>query len=57
MPLIQGVTDETEAKLAEGRRVYAKLVEHLPPSTAAKLAVELNGWSGRACMAEALSER
>ena len=41
--LIQGITDATEAKLAEGRRVYAKLIEHLPPSTAAKLAAELSG--------------
>lgn len=41
--LIQGITDETEAKLIEGRRIYAKLIEHLPPSTAAKLAAELSG--------------
>jgi 16S rRNA (cytidine1402-2'-O)-methyltransferase len=41
--LIQGVTDEADAQLAEGRRVYAKLIEHLPPSTAAKLAAELTG--------------
>jgi len=41
--MIQGVADEIEAKIAEGRRVYAKLNEHLPPSTAAKLAAELTG--------------
>lgn len=41
--LIQGVGDDAEAKLVEGRRVYAKLVEHLPPSTAAKLAAEITG--------------
>jgi 16S rRNA (cytidine1402-2'-O)-methyltransferase len=46
--LIQGITDETEAKLIEGRRVYAKLIEHLPPSTAAKLAAELTGASRKA---------
>jgi 16S rRNA (cytidine1402-2'-O)-methyltransferase len=46
--LIQGITDETEAKLVEGRRVYAKLIEHLPPSTAAKLAAELTGASRKA---------
>lgn len=32
-----------EAKLAEGRRVYARLVEYLPPSQAARLAAELSG--------------
>ena len=41
--LVQGVGDETEAKLIEGRRLYAKLCEHLPPSAAAKLAAELSG--------------
>jgi 16S rRNA (cytidine1402-2'-O)-methyltransferase len=46
--LIQGVSDDTEAKLAEGRRVYAKLIEHLPPSTAAKLAADLTGASRKA---------
>jgi len=40
---VQGAGDDEEAKLAEGRRVYAKLSEHLPPSTAAKLAAELTG--------------
>ena len=43
--LIQGVGDDADAKLVEGRRVYAKLVEHLPPSTAAKLAAEISGAS------------
>lgn len=41
--LVQGAGDEADAKVAEGRRVYAKLSEHLPPSTAAKLAAELTG--------------
>jgi 16S rRNA (cytidine1402-2'-O)-methyltransferase len=41
--LIQGVGDDAEAKLAEGRRIYAKLIEHLPPSTAAKLAADISG--------------
>lgn len=45
MLLIQGVGDDAEAKLVQGRRVYAKLVEHLPPSTAAKLAAEITGAS------------
>ncbi|KAB7765457.1 16S rRNA (cytidine(1402)-2'-O)-methyltransferase [Xanthomonas maliensis] len=41
--MVQGVADASDGQLAEGRRVYAKLVEHLPPSTAAKLAAELTG--------------
>lgn len=41
--LVQGVVDDTEAKIAEGRRVYAQLNAHLPPSTAAKLAAEITG--------------
>jgi 16S rRNA (cytidine1402-2'-O)-methyltransferase len=41
--LIQGAGDDEDAKLIEGRRVYAKLIEHLPPSTAAKLAAEITG--------------
>jgi len=41
--MVQGAGDDEEAKVAEGRRLYAKLNEHLPPSTAAKLAAELSG--------------
>ncbi|KMM75773.1 tetrapyrrole methylase [Xanthomonas sp. NCPPB 1128] len=41
--MVQGAGDDADAQLAEGRRVYAKLSEHLPPSTAAKLAAELTG--------------
>ncbi|MCW4454211.1 16S rRNA (cytidine(1402)-2'-O)-methyltransferase [Flavobacterium sp. MXW15] len=41
--MVQGAGDDADAQLAEGRRVYAKLAEHLPPSTAAKLAAELTG--------------
>ena len=43
--MVQGAGEdaEAEAKLAEGRRLYARLGEHLPPSTAAKLAAELSG--------------
>ncbi len=41
--LVQGAGDDAEARIAEGRRVYARLCEHLPPSTAAKLAAELSG--------------
>jgi 16S rRNA (cytidine1402-2'-O)-methyltransferase len=41
--LVQGAGDDRDARIAEGRRLYAKLGEHLPPSTAAKLAAELSG--------------
>ena len=41
--MVQGVGDDEAGKIAEGRRLYAKLNEHLPPSTAAKLAAELSG--------------
>ena len=41
--IVQGVGDAAEAKVAEGRRVYALLSQHLPPSTAAKLAAEISG--------------
>jgi 16S rRNA (cytidine1402-2'-O)-methyltransferase len=41
--LVQGAGEEGDARVVEGRRLYAKLVEHLPPSTAAKLAAELSG--------------
>lgn len=41
--IVEGALDDADAQLAEGRRLYAKLGEHLPPSTAAKLAAELSG--------------
>ena len=41
--LVQGAGSDEDARIAEGRRLYAKLGEHLPPSTAAKLAAELSG--------------
>lgn len=41
--LVQGAGAAADAKVAEGRRLYATLKEHLPPSTAAKLAAELSG--------------
>jgi 16S rRNA (cytidine1402-2'-O)-methyltransferase len=41
--LVQGAGEDADARIAEGRRIYAKLSEHLPPSTAAKLAAELSG--------------
>jgi 16S rRNA (cytidine1402-2'-O)-methyltransferase len=41
--LVEGVGDDAEARVAQGRVLYAKLVAHLPPSTAAKLAAEITG--------------
>ena len=41
--LVQGAGDDADARIAEGRRLYARLIEHLPPSTAAKLAADLSG--------------
>ena len=41
--LVQGAGEDADARIVEGRRLYAKLSEHLPPSTAAKLAAELSG--------------
>jgi len=41
--IVEGAADDAEAKLIEGRRLYALLGEHLPPSTAARLAAELSG--------------
>ena len=41
--VVQGAADEAAGQLAEGRRLYARLSEHLPPSTAARLAAELSG--------------
>lgn len=41
--MVQGAGDDEAARIAEGRRLYAKLNEHLPPSTAAKLAAEISG--------------
>jgi 16S rRNA (cytidine1402-2'-O)-methyltransferase len=41
--VVRGSEDDADAVLAEGRRLYAKLVEHMKPSQAAKLAAELSG--------------
>ncbi len=41
--MVQGAGDDAAAQLAEGRRVYALLNAHLPPSTAARLAAEITG--------------
>ena len=41
--MVQGAGEDADARVTEGRRVYATLSAHLPPSTAAKLAAELTG--------------
>ena len=41
--VVQGAGEDADAKIAEGRRICALLGEHLPPSTAAKLAAEISG--------------
>src|SRR5690606_4092244 len=41
--VVQGVGEDADAKLAEGRRVHAILAKQLPPSAAAKLAAEITG--------------
>src|SRR5690606_2902001 len=41
--VIEGAGEDSDAQLAEGRRVYALLSGHLPPSAAAKLAAEITG--------------
>jgi len=41
--VVRGSVDREAAQLAEGKRLYAKLVAHLKPSQAAKLAAELSG--------------
>jgi 16S rRNA (cytidine1402-2'-O)-methyltransferase len=54
--LVQGAGEDADAKVAEGRRVYATLARHLPPSTAAKLASELSGAPRKALYGGELSE-
>lgn len=41
--LVEGAGDATDERLVQGRRAYALLSAHLPPSTAARLAAELSG--------------
>jgi 16S rRNA (cytidine1402-2'-O)-methyltransferase len=41
--VVAGAGEDTEARLAEGRRLYRRLAEELPPSRAARLAAELSG--------------
>ena len=54
--MVQGAGDDEDARVAEGRRLYAKLNEHLPPSTAAKLAAELSGAPRKALYGQGSSD-
>ena len=46
--LVQGAAEDADARVAEGRRVYALLAAELKPSLAAKLAAEITGAPRRA---------
>lgn len=41
--VVRGSEDDAGARLLEGQRLYAKLVEHLKPSLAARLAADISG--------------
>lgn len=41
--MVAGRAEDADAALDAGRRLYAKLVEHLPPSQAARVAAEITG--------------
>jgi 16S rRNA (cytidine1402-2'-O)-methyltransferase len=41
--VVAGAPEAADARLAEGRRIYAALIEHLPPSKAARVSAELSG--------------
>ncbi|AXK73480.1 16S rRNA (cytidine(1402)-2'-O)-methyltransferase [Lysobacter sp. TY2-98] len=41
--IVEGAPEDEDATLAEGRRVYAKLCDHMKPSQAAKVAAEITG--------------
>ena len=41
--LVAGADEPEDAKLEAGRSLYRKLVEHLPPSQAARVAAEISG--------------
>ena len=51
--LVHGAAEDADAKVIEGRRLYAKLAEHLKPSTAAKLAADLSGAPRKALYGQA----
>ncbi len=41
--MLEGASEDTDARLLEGQRVFALLRDHLPASKAAKLAAEISG--------------
>jgi 16S rRNA (cytidine1402-2'-O)-methyltransferase len=46
--MVEGAGEDGDARLVEGRRVYALLKAQLPPSAAARLAAEITGASRKA---------
>ena len=53
MLIVRGCEDDAAAVLVEGQRLYAKLVEHMKPSQAAKLAADLTGAPRKALYGDA----
>lgn len=41
--IVEGASPDADATLIAGRRLYAKLTEHLPPAKAARLAADITG--------------
>lgn len=41
--IVEGAVQDSDATLIAGRRLYAKLTEHLPPAKAARLAADITG--------------
>jgi 16S rRNA (cytidine1402-2'-O)-methyltransferase len=46
--IVEGAPEDADAALSEGRRLYALLTAHLPPSQAARVAAEFTGASRKA---------
>ncbi|MGY0634096.1 16S rRNA (cytidine(1402)-2'-O)-methyltransferase [Luteimonas sp. A478] len=55
--VVEGAGDDAEAALAEGRRVYALLANHMPPSSAARVAAEITGAPRKALYGTVQSSR
>lgn len=54
--LVEGAGDDADARLAEGRRVYALLSREMKPSLAAKLAADITGAPRKALYGQGTSE-
>ena len=55
--VVEGAGDDADAALAEGRRVYALLADHMPPSSAARVAAEITGAPRKALYGTTQSSR